>query len=252
MQTETDGIVLRQVKTVGGRTMVLLFSQKYGKISVGTGISDYNSKTKASLLIKPFTYGRYELYKGKETYNLNGGDVKKSFYSFGQDLDKYISASYALELTEKVLQPELPEPRLFSVLLDYLKELAERKTAYDTLLLAYETKLLNIVGSSPNLDECACCGKDERAVFSIREGGMICSDCAKKITENLHSEPSLRLIYAPKFDIVNTLKYFETQPLSTFRNIALDQEVSDGIKVLLREYISYYLEIGPLKSESML
>ena len=32
MFTETEGIILRQTKIAGGRRMVLLFSEKYGKI----------------------------------------------------------------------------------------------------------------------------------------------------------------------------------------------------------------------------
>ena len=40
MLTDTEGIVLRQVKTSYGRRMVLLFSKKYGKISAGTSIAE--------------------------------------------------------------------------------------------------------------------------------------------------------------------------------------------------------------------
>ncbi len=40
MLTDTEGIVLRQVKTSYGRRMILLFSKKYGKISAGTGLNE--------------------------------------------------------------------------------------------------------------------------------------------------------------------------------------------------------------------
>ena len=36
MITDTEGIILKQVKTVNGRTMLVMFSRKFGKISVGT------------------------------------------------------------------------------------------------------------------------------------------------------------------------------------------------------------------------
>ncbi len=62
MLTDTEGIVLRQVKTSYGRRMILLFSKKYGKISAGTGINE-RGKGKSSLALRPFTYGRYELFK---------------------------------------------------------------------------------------------------------------------------------------------------------------------------------------------
>ncbi|MDD4367176.1 MAG: recombination protein O N-terminal domain-containing protein, partial [Eubacteriales bacterium] len=62
MYTDTEGIILRQTKTVNGRRMVLLFSKKYGKISAGTGISE-KGRSKAALAMRPFAYGRYEIFK---------------------------------------------------------------------------------------------------------------------------------------------------------------------------------------------
>ena len=98
MITDTEGIVLRQTKTVAGRRMILLFSRKFGKISVGTSAAE-GGKNKSALAARPFTYGRYELFKGRDSYNLNNGQVIKSYYGIGEDLDKYLAASYVLELT---------------------------------------------------------------------------------------------------------------------------------------------------------
>ena len=69
MITDTEGIVLRQVKAPGGRRMITLFSQKFGKISVGTSLNE-GGRTKAALAVRAFSYGRYELFKNRESYNL--------------------------------------------------------------------------------------------------------------------------------------------------------------------------------------
>ena len=99
MITDTEAIVLRQVKTLNGRRMLLLFSRKFGKISVGTNLTE-GGKNKSALATRPFTYGRYELFKSRDSYSLNSGQVIESFYSLGEDLDKYMAGSYVLELTE--------------------------------------------------------------------------------------------------------------------------------------------------------
>ncbi len=39
--------------------------------------------------------------KNREYYNINSADVKKSFFRIGEDVDKYMQASFVLELTEK-------------------------------------------------------------------------------------------------------------------------------------------------------
>ena len=272
MFTDTEGMVLKQVKIAGGRRMIHIFTQKYGKISVGTGITERNSKSKAALAIRPFTYGKYEISKNRDYYNLTGAEVKTSYYSLGEDLDKYAAASHALELTDKVLQEESPQPRLFSTLVDFMNSLDKGISTPETLFLAYETKLLTALGSRPVLTECAICGAviemsqpatkatdgseptktaEKPTKFSVPDGGMICQECYKKILENNPNDGKLRLIYEPFFDIVNTIRFLETKPFSAFDKIALDPKVATELKSILREYIYYHLDIGPLKSESI-
>lgn len=251
MYTSTEGIVLKQVKITGGRRMIHIFTQKYGKVSVGTNVTERSNKSKAALSIRPFTYGIYEIFKNRDYYNLNGSEVKKSFYGIGEDLDKYAVASYALELTDKVLPDELPQPRLFSILIGFMEALEKRTSAFETLLLAYIVKLIGTMGSSPMLDECGICGKKEVKFFSVTDGGMICLDCQKKITENTREEARARLIYEPDFDIVNTLRYLEAKPFSAFDKIALAPKISEKLKSMMRDYVFYHLDVDKLKSESI-
>lgn len=77
MLVNSEGIVFRQVKTSGGKRMILLFTKKYGKLSAGTSITE-RTRSKAALALNPFVYGNYELFKNRDYYNMNSGEVKKS------------------------------------------------------------------------------------------------------------------------------------------------------------------------------
>lgn len=243
MYISSEGIVFRQVKAAGGRRMLLLFTKKYGKISVGSNFTE-KGRSKAALAVRPFTYGVYEIYKNKGYYNLNSGEVKKSFYRIGEDVDKYMQASFVLELTEKMTAEELPQPRVFNLLLDFLTAMEKREKKHETLVLAYELKALEALGMAPVTSGCACCGgKENLRFFSIKDGGMICANCRNKGNDTL--------IYEPKFDIVNILDYFSKKPISAFEKIGLDDVAADALQKMLREYMSYYLDIGKLKSESI-
>ncbi|MBQ1489803.1 MAG: DNA repair protein RecO, partial [Eubacterium sp.] len=125
MDLITDGIIFRQVKATGGRRMILLFTKKYGKISVGTSLSE-KGKNRASLALRPFTFGSYQIYQGRNYYNLDRAETVKSFYGIGEDPDKYMSASYVLELTERVVPEEVPQPQIFQLLVTFMEELSER------------------------------------------------------------------------------------------------------------------------------
>src|SRR5665647_137086 len=143
MYTDTEAVILRQIKTVNGRRMILLFSKKYGKISAGTLINEYG-KNKSALSLRPFTYGRYELFKNKDSYNINGAEVIQSYYRIGENVDKYMNASYVLEFSDKILAEGDPSPAMFNLLTDFLTMMEQRKSAYETLVLGYICKSLTL------------------------------------------------------------------------------------------------------------
>lgn len=244
MYTDTEGIVLSQINITGGRRMIHIFTQKYGKISAGSAQYERKSKSKSALAVRPFTYGRYELFKNRDSYELNSGEVIKSFFAISEDLDKYINTAFVLELTSKVLPEEYPQPRLFSILIDFMKLMEKRATAFDTPVLAYMVKLLEETGTAPELSACASCGSENPEFFSIEDGGMICGDCLKN--------KNRRLIYKPEFDIINIIRYFSVKPIVAFEKVALNDKDAKQLRAILREYLKCHLDVGPLKSESML
>ncbi len=250
MITDTEGIILRQFKTVNGRTMLVMFSRKLGKISVATNLTG-GGKNRSALSAKPFTYGNYELYKGRELYDLNSGRVMESYYGIGDDLDRFSEASYCLELTDRILMEEDPQPGLFADLTQYLKAIEGSKGNEKTLTIAYIVKALDHTGTMPELDRCASCGKDmtgsRPAAFSVKDGGIICGNCFDAPDKT--NEGSL--IYTVDFDIINILKYFKNEPFSRFEKIRLDDRLSDRLMEILKSYMAYHLDVKDLKSEFM-
>ncbi|MBQ8590751.1 MAG: DNA repair protein RecO [Firmicutes bacterium] len=249
MYTDTEGIILRQTKTVNGRRMLTLFSLKYGKISAGTGINE-RGRGKNALAMRPFTHGRYELFKSRDTYNINGAEVIHSYYGIGEDVDKYMTCAYILEFTEKLLPEEQPVPQLFYLLAEFFSVMEKRKNRFETLVIAYQLKALSICGHQPVLDGCVHCGSKETAVlFDIKEGGLVCADCAQKYPSN---NPNVSLIYEINFGIVNILRYFLNNPLSGFEKLALDPPLEKLLRAMIKDYVDYHLDLGQLKSEGFL
>lgn len=249
MYTETEGIILRQTKTVNGRRMLTLFSLKYGKISAGTGINE-RSRGKNALAMRPFTHGRYELFKSRDTYNINGAETIHSYYAIGEDVDKYMTCAYILEFTEKLLPEEQPMPQLFHLLAEFFAVMENRKNRFETLVIAYQLKALAICGHKPSLDGCIHCGsKDSVVLFDIKEGGIVCGECTQKYPSNLVNVP---LIYEINFGIVNILRYFMNNPLTSFEKLALDVPIEKLLRIMIKDYIGYHLDLGPLKSEGFL
>ena len=136
MYLNSAGIIFRQTKTASGRRMILLFTAKYGKLSVGTSMTE-KGKSRSSLALRPFTYGNYQIFQGRNYYNLDRAETIRSYYGIGEDIDKYMAAAYILELTEKVVPEEAAQPGVFHLLIGFLEELEQRKKQHLTLVLAY-------------------------------------------------------------------------------------------------------------------
>ena len=264
MLSDTEGIVLKTTKTSYGRTMVLLFSRRYGKISAGTNLGERN-RGKNSLAIRPFTLGRYELFKGRETYNINSAEVIKSYYRIGENVDKYLLGAYVLEFTEKALAEDVPSQGIFTSLIDFFDLLEKRDKGFGTLVLAYQTKVLKYSGVMPQLDRCVICGspltgglsteKEESGqadpatkkpgVFSVENGGVVCEDCVQKL-------PADGLIYPVDFGIIDILKYFAANSLKKLENVGIKEDAGKALQNLIRQYAAYHLGVADINSEKLL
>jgi DNA repair protein RecO (recombination protein O) len=246
MYTETEGIVLKQTKIAGGRRMLVIFTKRYGKISAGTSISE-RGKNRAALALRPFTYGKYQINKTGDNYHVNGCETISSHYSIGEDIDKYLCASYGMEFTDKLLPEEAAAPKLFTLLAEFLTMMEKRTKKYETLLVAYQIKALALNGSSPQLDTCVMCGTGETLTgFSVANGGSVCESC------RLSVDDKEQLIYDAGFDIVGVIKFLTQRPLSQLENLALDDGILEWLKRVLRSYIDYHLDINCLKSEEFM
>lgn len=240
MKTDTAGIVLRETKTAYNRRMILLFTRDYGKISAGTSLGE-RGKTKSSLALQHFTFGKYVLHEGRNSYNIDSAEVVKSFYGIGENVDKYFQGSYVLEFTEKVLEEGVPAPRVFDLLLEFFEMLEKREKGFGTLVLAYQIRLFALMGVFPQLDKCAVCGKPADRWFSIEEGGLVCDECRENGT----------LIYEVETDIINVFRYLGSNSMRRLENIALNEETGRLLQKITREYAACHLDASNIKSESM-
>jgi DNA repair protein RecO (recombination protein O) len=244
MIISTEGIVLRQRKIAGNRRMIVIFTRQYGKISAGTSINE-KSRSKSALALRPFTFAEYELFKGRDSYSINSASARRSYYSIGEDLDRFMIASAFIEYLDKVTGDDEPMPGLYDLALEFLESIAVSGKSSETLLFAFIVKSLRLLGVSPELKSCVSCGRSHTEIplrnFSVTDGGMLCDECADMVKSESNA-----LIYRPRFDIIDVFRYFQSKPLQTFEKVVLKNEVAGMIKRILAEYTGRYLDADVL------
>jgi len=244
MLITSEGIVLKQRKIANNRRMLTVFTKNYGKIAAGTSLNE-KSKGKSALALRPFTYAEYDIYKGRESFSINNAQTRKSYYSIGEDLDRFLVASQFIEYLDKILEEGQPRPKLFDMTLEFMESITKSNGNYDTLLYAFIVKTLRVQGVMPELKCCVNCGREpvkKHYFFSVTDGGVLCEECEQNVEKDGHS-----LIYKPPFDIIDVLRYFIDKPLEQFEKVSLKPEVRDTIRRILGEYIDRYLGVGILK-----
>lgn len=252
MLISSEGIVLKQRKIANNRRMITVFTKTYGKISCGTSLNE-KSKGKSALAIRPFSYGEYDFYKGRDSYSINSSQLKKSYYSIGENLERFMVSSKFIEYLDKILEESQPRPGLFDMTLEFLDVISKSNSNFDTLLYAFIVKTLRMQGVAPELKKCVDCGKDVSEfgykipngkighVFSITSGGIVCEECGR-----IEKTEDNSLICSPAFDIIEVLDYLSYYPLEKFEKVGLKEDISNYLKRMLGLYIDRYLGIDVL------
>ena len=184
----TDAIVLRNRDLKEADKIIVLYTQKYGKIqAVAKGLRKVKSKLASSL--EMFNLNEVMLYM-KENRNLatiTGCVLKKSLYNLRQDIIKMSSASLVVELTDKLTKENQPSSRVFRLLNKVLSMMQDEDAK--NLTSFFIVHLFSSLGYKLHLRSCVSCNSINfisphnnsagfvSARFSSHEGGILCPQC---------------------------------------------------------------------------
>ncbi len=181
MPTEcTQAIVTGYTDYRDNDRMLTLFSAEKGRIDCKARNC---RKPTAPLLAcaQPFVFGEFELFSQGDRVSVNGCDVRETFYPLREDIDRFMTASVAAQLCNKVIEHDSPDEQLFSLLYHTLSFLAYSEVEAKDMLIAFLTRFLDHAGYRPSLTRCAVCRRDVRSdpvlFYSADAGGVVCAAC---------------------------------------------------------------------------
>jgi len=183
-------IVLRTADYRDNDKMLTLFSHDLGKLDA---LSRGCKKGTSSLLAcsQIFTCGMYSYYIRQGKYYISQCEITDSFYTLREDVERFSVAAYIAEATEKVINHDDPNQRLFSLVANCFYALKNGAGSLQALVF-FMVKFSDIAGYRPNIYSCVICGKKTTKTgnnFSYNEGGVVCAACARGLhTHKISSE----------------------------------------------------------------
>lgn len=177
MALRTDqGIVLRSYPFGESHKVVVLVSASRGKLrTVAKGVR--KTKSRFGGRLEPFTHVELVLYEGRDLDTITQVEVIDGYPLLRLDLDAVAAASTMAEVIDLAAHEEEPSAGLFLAFRRGLASLEAGERGPD-VLTGFLLGVLDALGFSPALAECASCGRPPGGKFSFAAGGAVCSICA--------------------------------------------------------------------------
>ncbi len=233
-----EGLIIRTRVLGEADRIVTLLTREEGKFeAVARGARKTKSKLAAGVDI--FAHGRFTFHRGRTWPIVTSLDPIERFNWFRDNPDLYPYGLYLAELTDRFNSGEESCPEMFQLLLDGW-QLLGGDVDHALLCRAFELKLANCGGYSPQMHFCTVCGCEVSLLFSPKQGGMVCSRCsatdAVKITAG-----TLALA-----------KHLIEIPMAKVTKLRAGAEQKSELAGLTASFFAYHLDLGDLKTRRLL
>lgn len=180
-QYRTEAIVLRLLDYGESDRIVTFCTSEFGKLR-GIAKGARRSRKRFANALEPFSSSHILFSRrGPDSLALiESSDVICHFPAIRADLEKTLSASYLIDLTDQFTLEDKKNEKLFQLLIGFL-HLLETVPARESLLRFFEIRLLKLSGYDPLLDHCLICkaplDKERAYRFKAADGGLTCLAC---------------------------------------------------------------------------
>ena len=230
---EINGIIISVTKYREKDAIINILTKD--KVFTVQGRSSFSVTSKTFPLIKLFTKGTFELYKGNTAnFKLKDGNVEEYYFNYFEDnYFGLVTSNFIEEITVKMLiDNEINKYNyiLLEKFLDYYSKYSKNRYF---LVLLYFAKLLKINGISINFDECEVCHKKLNLnKIDFSNGGVICDECDNNITNmSIKSFSLYKSLFLQKIDDVLCEEITLEQFKEIFDNLCILFESSFGFKL---------------------
>ena len=179
----------------------------------------------------PFSFGEVELYEGKSAYNLTKAGIKNYFRSLVNDLDAASLGFYFAEFAEYFCQENNDEREMLKLLYQSMRALESTRIPRELVRVVFELKAVTINGEGPDVFSCMHCHKKEDLrIFSVKRGGIFCSQCGKAVQ-------GVKILDSSRY----TMQYIISTPVEKLYSFTVSREVLEELRAIMADYMAHYV-----------
>lgn len=224
------GMVLNSMPISDYDKRITILTKEKGKITAfARGSRRPNSQLLAAT--NPFSFGEFELFEGKSSYNLVKANIHNYFRELTLDVEAAYMGFYFLEFAEYFCQENNDETEMLKLLYQSFRALESGKFPKKLIRAIFEWKAMAINGEAPNVFSCMRCKEKENLLyFSVKKSGIFCSKCgSQKDSMCLHESTR----YA--------MQYVISSPISKLFTFQLSEPVLQEFQAIVSDYQHYHI-----------
>lgn len=188
-------------------------------------------KSQFSASTRPFSFGKFTVYEGKNAYNLVNTEIENYFEEIMEDMDRISYGFYFLELAQYFGVENMESKNMLLLLYQSLRALIHPSLDNRLVRRVYELKMLCFYGEYPGMFECMKCGKKEKLDgFSIVYNGVLCGNC--------HSADKLEL----DTSTIYTMQYVIASEISKLFTFQVSENVLTEFGMVMNRFLSVYTD----------
>lgn len=239
----TQGIVLKSIKYNDNDLILTIFTRMYGRVSaIARGAR--KSKSRHLPTSQIFSYNNYVLNKQRNLFTIYQSESIKSFYNISADFESFSHASFITKLVEMNVDEGQTNNKLFELLVQTLFLYSEGYEDKLYLLDIFLMKFVSSMGYTPQVGKCVSCGATgyDYAVFSIKEGGIICDKCARDEKFYIKIDQTT----------ISLMQYLQNNDIIVCTKAKVSKILVNELFYILKKYLINYFEKVDFKSLEML
>ncbi|CCW34386.1 DNA replication and repair protein RecO [Chthonomonas calidirosea] len=237
MPTYTAQALVLHRRSLGEHDRILtLFTKEHGKISA---VAKGSQRTTSRLVgaTEPFTHVRLLLATARSLDIITQCEIVNAYPALRTDIERLSRAAYICDLLDAFSHPHdaSSSEAVFELTCAALFLLTQPSAWLDSIIYAYDIRLLEILGYAPALEYCAHCGEPLQEPpfgFSPAAGGALCARCR---------HTSLDVFPLPA-DTLIALQTLRTAPPEALLHYLPPKTVVSSIERALRSFIRFRAE----------
>lgn len=239
----TQGFILTKHDLREADQILNIYTKDFGKLEVlGKAIRKIKSKLRSGAEL--FYLSEVEFIQGKNYKTLTDAVTTEKFKNIRQDLEKLKVAYQIAETANNLIKGQEKDEKIFNLLNETFNKLNDCSLLTVHCSLIYHCflwNLLSILGYQIDLYHCALCQKKlvpQKLYFNPEQGGIIDSDCYKKISARGGSAFGGKKEIETFPETIKILRLFLRKDWKTLLKLKIEDSYKKSLESISENYCS--------------